>query len=59
MIRGFLKEKLLNILLGIIIDVGYVEDLKHMWGILEFVECVWENMLEKVWLWDLRKLVGN
>jgi len=59
MIRDFQNEKLLNIQQGIIIDVDYVEDLRHMWEILEFVEYVWENMLEKVWLWVLKRLVGS
>ena len=35
--RGFLNEKLLSILLSIIIDVDYAEDLKRMWEIFEFV----------------------
>ena len=57
--KDFLREKSLNILQDTTIDVDFVEDLRHILEILEFVEFAWEDMQEKVWLWGLRKLVGN
>ena len=57
--KDFLREKSLNIQQDTTIDVDFVEDLKHTLEILEFVEFAWEDMQEKVWLWGLRKLVGN
>ena len=57
--KDFLREKSLNILQDTTIGVDFVEDLRHILEILEFVEFAWEDMQEKVWLWDLRKLVGN
>ena len=57
--KDFLREKSLNIQQDTTIDVDFVEDLRLTSEILEFVEFAWEDMQEKVWLWGLRKLVGN
>lgn len=57
--RDFLSEKILSIPLDTTIDVDCAEDQRHTLEILESVEFVWEDMQEKVWLWGLRKLVGN
>lgn len=57
--KDLLKEKPLSNLRNITIDVDSVEDPNHTLEILVSVEFVSESMLEKAWLWDLKKQVGR